>query len=159
MRLSPLQYNKAIVSRAFHLKWMNTLQEKQDKLKLYYNTVAFKMGPRDWYQTIDCFTALSSYNGWKKTVHKMPKQTSFKGVFFLNINHVESGMGIKNGKVSWKVGAWGLQWGSRGQRPRWGSGVEAPWNFLTKIRRKNCINQPGIFQFCQFWTWCKIITF
>ena len=36
------------------------------------------------------------------------------------------GMGIKNGKVSWKVGAAeGPQWGSRGQRPRWGSGGEA----------------------------------
>ena len=50
----------------------------------------------------------------------------------------QSGMGIKNGKVSWKAGA---------------------WSFLTKIRRKNCIKQPCIFQFCQFWTWCKTITF
>ena len=47
-------------------------------------------------------------------------------------------MGIKNGKVSWKVGA---------------------WSFSTKIRRKNCIKQPCIFQFCQFLTWCKTITF
>ena len=56
-----------------------------------------------------------------------------------------TGMGIKNGKVSWKVGAWS----------------EAPWNwsFLTKLRRKNCLKQPCIFQFCQFLTWCKTITF
>ena len=58
---------------------------------------------------------------------------------------------------------WGLQkapsGGSRGQRPRWRSGGEAPWSFLTKIRRQNCIKQPCIFQFCQFLTWCKTITF
>ena len=71
----------------------------------------------------------------------------------------QPGMGIKNGKVSWKVGAFcGLQWGSRGQCPRWGSGGEAAWSFLRKIRRKNCIKQPCIFQFCQFLTWCKTIT-
>ena len=42
---------------------------------------------------------------------------------------------------------------------KWGSGGKAPWSFLTKIRRKNCIKQPCIFQFCQFLTWCKTITF
>ena len=74
-------------------------------------------------------------------------------------------MGIKNRQL--KRGglgaAEGPQWGFRGQRPRWGSGGEAPWSwswsFLTKIRRKNCIRQPCIFQFCQFLTWCKTITF
>ena len=30
---------------------------------------------------------------------------------------------------------------------------------LTRIRRKNCIKQPCIFQFCQFLTWCKTTTF
>ena len=67
-----------------------------------------------------------------------------------------SGMGIKNGKVSWKVGGLGAAEGSQ-----WGSGGKAPWSwsFLTKIRRKTCIKQPCIFQLCQFLTWCKTITF
>ena len=51
-----------------------------------------------------------------------------------------TGMVIKNGKVSWKVGAWS-------------------WSFLTRIRCKNRIKQPCIFQFCQFLTRCKTITF
>ena len=41
-----------------------------------------------------------------------------------------AGMGIKNGKVSWKVGAWGPQkapsGGSRGQRPQWVSRGNTP---------------------------------
>ena len=61
-------------------------------------------------------------------------------------------MGIKNGKASWKVGVWGPQKALSG-----GQGVKL--NFLTKIKRKNCIKQPCIFQFCQFLTWCKTITF
>ena len=67
-----------------------------------------------------------------------------------------SGMGIKNGKVSWKVGGWAPQKALSG-----GPGGNAPWSwrFSTKIRRKNCIKQPCIFQFCQFLTWCKTITF
>ena len=41
---------------------------------------------------------------------------------------------------------------------KWGPGGLS-WSFLTEIRHKNCIKQPCIFQFCQFLTWCKTITF
>ena len=44
---------------------------------------------------------------------------------------------------------------------KWGPGGR--WSlsrsFLTEIRCKNCTKQPCIFQFCQFLTWCKSITF
>ena len=51
------------------------------------------------------------------------------------------------------------KWGSGGRR-RPLVGVRGwSWSFLTKIRRKNRIKQPCIFQFCQFLTWCKTITF
>ena len=53
-------------------------------------------------------------------------QTSMAG----NAKEEEAGMGMKNGKVSGKVGVWGPQktpsGGSRGQRSRWGSGGKAP---------------------------------
>ena len=49
------------------------------------------------------------------------------------------------------------KWGSGGRRRLLVRGRS--WSFLTKIRRKNCIKQPCIFQFCQFSTWCKTITF
>ena len=78
-----------------------------------------------------------------------------------------AGMGIKNGKVSWKVGVWRPQkapsGGPGGNAPGGGQGAKVPWSwswsFLTKTRRKNCIKQPCIFQFCQFLTRCKTITF
>ena len=48
------------------------------------------------------------------------------------------------------------KWGSGGcRRPLVGVRGRS-WSFLTKIRRKNCIKQPCIFQFL---TWCKTITF
>ena len=51
------------------------------------------------------------------------------------------------------------KWGSRGRRRLLVGVRERRWSFLTKIRRKNCITQPCIFEFCQFITWCKTITF
>ena len=42
------------------------------------------------------------------------------------LGHTLSGMGIKNGKVSWKVGVWGPQ-----KAPSGGQGGGS-WSFLTK---------------------------
>ena len=51
------------------------------------------------------------------------------------------------------------KWGSGGRRRPLVGVRGRSWSFVTKIRRKNCIKQPCIFQFCQFLTWCKTITF
>ena len=53
----------------------------------------------------------------------------------------------------------GPQWGVQGQRPQWGvrgGGVPWSWNFLTKIRCKNCIKQPCIFQFLTWLTFFPV---